>query len=95
MAVRGHKNFFQHRQKFNHNQFFKADIYSAHIDLIIFFLNRLADHRDDVVFQPMARRSMARTETNRRPDDRLDGLENFLLNQCVQDGYLHWKMTYG
>ena len=95
MYTRGHKNFFQHHQKFNHHQFFKADIYSAHIDLIIFFLNHLADHQDDVVFQPMAQHSMARTKTNWRPDDRLDSLENFLLNQCVPDGYLHWKMTYG
>ena len=43
----------------------------------------------------MAQCSMARTKTNRRPDDRLDGLEKNLLNQCVPDGYLHWKMTDG
>ena len=54
----------------------------------------LTDPRAAIVFQPMARVSPACTKTNRRPVDRLETLQIWVLAQCGPNGFLHWILGY-
>ena len=75
-------------QIFNHKSFSNEDNHLAHIDLINFFLNHLADHQAADLFWCRPYYVGPLAEKQRRPDDRLDGLEKKLLNQYVPSIYL-------
>ena len=82
-------------QIFNHNPESKEDIHLAHIEPKKFSFKPITDHRDAIVFQPMAQASPACTKTNRRPDDQLRGGSNFFpLNVCQMDVFFgFWVMV--
>ena len=54
-------------------------MYSAHIKLFSFFPHLLVSEHAAIDFQPTAWASPAHTKTNRRPDDRLEVEEIFLV----------------
>ena len=92
--VRYHKKISSRGLIFIYNPESKEDIHLAHIEKNIFSFKPITDHRDAIVFQPMAQASPACTKTNRRPDDQFRGGRNFFFTQFVPNGCLHWIPGY-
>ena len=75
MSIRYPKKFYSCVQIFNMKSDSNGDIHLAHIEPKIRPPEPPSDQRIAIVFQPMARASLAHTKTNWRSVDRLEALE--------------------
>ena len=80
---------------FDHKWFSEADTSKEHIEHIIFFLYPLANPLTTDLFWCRLYQLGQLAEKQCPWVDRLEGEENFFCGQCVPNGCLLWKMTYG
>ena len=80
---------------FDHKWFSEADTSKGHIEHIIFFLYPLANPLTTDLFWCRLYQLGKLAEKQCPWVDRLEGEEKFFCGQCVPNGCLLWKMTYG
>ena len=80
---------------FGHKWFSEADTSKEHIEHIIFFLYPLANPLTTDLFWCRLYQLGQLAEKQCPWVDRLEGEEIFFCGQCVPNGCLLWKMTYG